>query len=385
MHGEEGESAENLNSFRFYKKNWCVFLKPDRISYYSAANELTVEKDQNNDSILKFIQLYGYKKNSTYKNNEKEKGSCDCVIICDDKKITTICNPGKYDNTEAIKDFEYEDGIDSVDDHYNYIVVNGSDVILIMDEYIKDIKLTYIKNIKNMKQVNVGFISESDFIKNVNGEYFCIAGLTEQQKLQLYNEQGFTSLYKELSTEIAEREKKEKEEKQKKIKNDKELSEYVKSKDELLVPVVFSNPDFHNDDLMHGASIYDASTKNSTGSYYYSDNPDVQALYGIQESGWRGHAYRGMIINVEKAKESVDKKGNLNLYIPDGTQGKIIGTGGMNIKFVKNQLRKKGVHFRDIKLVPVKVKDDPNDDLPKITLDIMKAAIQRHKREKSIS
>ena len=138
------------------------------------------------------------------------------------------------------------------------------------------------------------------------------------------------------------------------------------------MPVVYSNPSRDDTDEMSGAVIYDASKNESTGSYYYSDNPDVQALYGIQEKGWRGYAYRGMIINVEMAKK-LARAGKLHLDVPEEAMGRIIGSKGSNINFVTANLRKKGVDVSKIILHP-KTKEEM-----KITLDAIEKAIREQK------
>jgi transcription antitermination factor NusA-like protein len=73
----------------------------------------------------------------------------------------------------------------------------------------------------------------------------------------------------------------------------------------------------------------------------------MQALYGIQEKGWRGYAYRGMIINVEMAKK-IARAGKLHLDVPEEAMGRIIGSKGSNINFVTANLRKKGVDVSKI-------------------------------------
>jgi len=323
-----------------------------------------MKKENNESSIPEVIQLYGGKDTD---------GKCNCIIMCNGKKITTICNPGEYNDKEKITEFEYKDKIDYIETHNNYIIINNNEIVFVEGDWVKGAKSTHLRDIKNMQQVKAEYLSESDFIKNDNG-CFCIAGLTEQQKLQLYEEQGFTELYEKLSTEIAKKQKEQQEKIQRKLENDKKLNQYVKSAQSVLVPVVYSNPSRDDEDEMSGAVIYDASENKSIGAYYYGDNPDVQALYGIQEKGWRGSAYRGMVINVEMAKK-LARAGKLHLDVPEEAMGRIIGSKGSNINFVTAKLREKGVDVSKIILHP-KTKEEM-----KITLESVEKAIREQKKQ----
>lgn len=122
---------------------------------------------------------------------------------------------------------------------------------------------------------------------------------------------------------------------------------------------------------MNEAKIYNEEGTSTYGRYH-ADDENVQALYGIQEKGWRGHAYKGLIINVEMAKK-LAQKGKLHFNVPEEAMGKIIGRQGSNIQYVTEKLRKKGVNVSKIILHP-KTKEEMS-----ITLDTIKENIQKNK------
>lgn len=318
-------------------------------------------KEETEKEIPDFIQLFG----------DKDKRYCNAAIICNGKNIKVICQPGST-KEEKVIDFEYEDKISSIVAHDNYIVVNNSDIIMTEGKY-SDVKILSFKNIKNIQEVKSNFISEQDFIENENG-CFCTDELTEEEKLKLYMEQGFEKEYEKLRSFIEKRDKEEKE-RQIEVKEEKqELKDYIDSTKALLVPVVYSNP---SDDItMDYGRVYDAENSSITHGRYYEDDENVQALYGIQEKGWRGRAYRGMIINVEMAKK-LAKSGKLHLDVPEEAMGKIIGSKGSNINAVTVKLKEKGVNVFKIILHP-KSKEEMTIALEKIAKTIREQKGQTH-------
>lgn len=368
--GRKGRKLEDMNASDFYRTDWLINSNQDSILYYSAQNEVKMEKGENDGSLPEVIQLYGESNSFANETYGKEKGSCNCILMCNGKKITAIFNPGEYKDEEKITEFEYEDKIESIEVFDNYIVINNSEIIMVNGEYSKDIKLTSLKNVKNMQNVKATFLKPNYFIENEQG-CFCIEGLSEQEKLELYKNQGFDDLYQKLESEIQKRTQEEEKEAKKQENEKKELKNHVYSADSLLVPVVYSNP---KDNMsMNEAKIYNEEGTSTYGKYY-ADDENVQALYGIQEKGWRGNAYKGLIINVEMAKK-LAQKGKLHFNVPEEDMGKIIGKQGSNIQYVTEKLRKKGVNVSKIILHP-KTKEEMS-----ITLNTIKENIEKNKNK----
>lgn len=190
---------------------------------------MTLEKEESN--IPEIIELSGNKRKSEYVEKEK-----NCLILCNGKKIAVICNPGKIsfsknDYGEKIKNLEYEEKINSIEIYDNYITINNDEVIIAeaKKDYGGEVDATNIKNIKNMQQIQEKYLSTKDFIENENG-CFCTGGLSEEEKLKLYKEQGFTDLYEKLELEIIKKEeaKRKEEKRQEEARN--KTNEYLEGK-----------------------------------------------------------------------------------------------------------------------------------------------------------
>ena len=343
------------------RHDWLVSSNKDVISYYSDYSEIKVENEDGSDT--KLIQLTTSEEENLYKGQ-----GCRCILICNGRKIIAICNPASHDK-EKIMNFETKEKVESIETYKNYAVINGNEVFVVKGDSCEAEGVLKLENVKNMQQINEDCLSEKDFIQNENG-CFCIKGLSEEERLKLYKEHGFTELYENLEAEIIERNNKEKEEQEAKLRNDERLYKAIETTHSLLVPVVYHDPDFYEE--TNGARVYLGEKNVKTHAIYYDDNPKVQALYGIQEPGWSDSAYRGMAINVEMAKKLV-KNGKLHFDVPEEAMGKIIGRNGTNINWVTEQLRKKGVNVSRIILHP-KSKEEMA-----IKLESIEKAIQEQK------
>ena len=343
------------------RHDWLVSSNKDVISYYSDYSEIKVENEDGSDT--KLIQLTTSEEENLYKGQ-----GCRCILICNGRKIIAICNPASH-NKEKIMNFETKEKIESIETYKNYAVINGNEVFVVKGDFCEAEGVLKLENVKNMQQINEDCLSEKDFIKNDNG-CFCIKGLSEEERLKLYKEQGFIELYEKLEAKIIERNNKEKEKQEAKLKNDEKLYKIIEPIHSLLVPVVFRNPDESH--TMDGASIYLGENNVKTHTIYYDDNPKIQALYGVQEPGWSYSGYRGLVINVEMAKKIV-RNGKLHLDVPEEAMGMIIGRKGSNINFVTKRLMEKGVDVSKIILHP-KSKEEMQ-----IRLENIEKAIQEQK------
>lgn len=297
----------------------------------------------------------------------------DTIGFVDGKKVRISDENGK------LSTFEIEEDIQRVEIKNGYVLINN-DIICCGARYNestfssdKNIE-PFCKRIKNIdyfeqyiQQNNK--IYQKNFIENENGCFF-EEGLSEEERLKLYKEQGFTELYEKLEAKIIERNNKEKEKQEAKLKNDEKLYKIIEPIHSLLVPVVFRNPDESH--TMDGASIYLGENNVKTHTIYYDDNPKIQALYGVQEPGWSYSGYRGLVINVEMAKKIV-RNGKLHLDVPEEAMGMIIGRKGSNINFVTKRLMEKGVDVSKIILHP-KSKEEMQ-----IRLENIEKAIQEQK------
>ena len=229
-----------------------------------------------------------------------------------------------------------------IDIHNRYVVIDGTTVIL-YDHYCDSI----YRNVQNATALAwVDEKSGYDLIgkkivfqtNDEGGKCFHIPPMSAEQRLEFYQQNGFHRAALDLSSAI-EREKREKEAEEAKRRADVEkLQNFVRSKNCLLVEVVFRNGSPDGD----GATIRAGENDGEIVGKYYPDDPTCQYLYGIQEKGWTGIARRGMLINVEKAKAEM-KNGNLHLDVPETAMGEIIGKNGAHIKATEAALRQKGL------------------------------------------
>lgn len=326
--------------------------------------------------------------NYTYRKNgeiplmviEREEKGPTCKLFYTQKRA------GFVDGTKVVASYkgekfrsvEINEEIKKIETKEGPIVIN--DNIVCQYGYSKVI-LNRINNMEYFNQASKSRrnifgeveISQSDIIENDRGCFY-IGGLYEEERLTFYKENGFEERYEKLHRMITEREEKAREEERAKIQKEmeerKRLREYVELSDSLLVPVYFSNPDFSG--TMNLAKIYDAYDKRTVHGRYYSDEDCVQALYGVQEKGWQGYAYKGFLINVKLAKKLV-RGGKLHLDVPQEDMGQIIGSKGGNINWVTEMLQDKGVNISKIILHP-KSKDEM-----KTSLEEIKKAIDKNR------
>lgn len=279
---------------------------------------------------------------------------------------------------DKFKRVEINEEIEKIETKEGPIVIN--DNIVCQFGYSQAI-LKRINNIEYFNQASksrrnifgVVEIWKNDIIENDRGCFY-IGGLSEKERLTFYKENGFEERYEKLHKMITDREEKAREEerakKQKEIDEKKDLESYVDSTGSLLVPVYFSNPDFSGD--MNLGKIYDAYDKSTVHGRYYREEDCVQALYGVQEKGWRGYAYKGFLINVKLAKKLV-RNGKLHLDVPQEDMGQIIGSRGSHINAVTESLQEKGVNVSKIILHP------KSRDEMKTSLEEIKKAIDKNK------
>lgn len=279
---------------------------------------------------------------------------------------------------DKFKRVEINEEIEKIETKEGPIVIN--DNIVCQFDYSQAI-LKRINNIEYFNQASksrrnifgVVEIWKNDIIENDRGCFY-IGGLSEKERLTFYKENGFEERYEKLHKMIAEREEKAREEERAKIQKEmnekKKLRDYVELSGSLLVPVYFSNPDFSG--TMNLAKIYDAYDKRTVHGRYYKDEDYAQALYGVQEKGWPGCAYKGFLINVKLAKKLV-RGGKLHLDVPQEDMGQIIGSKGSNINWVTEKLQDKGVNVSRIILHP-KSRDEMETSLEEI-----KKAIDKNK------
>ena len=313
------------------------------IYYFSSKNEFILEREEQERKYPEIIQIVS---KGQYKNERAN-------LICNGNNIKVITNPGTSD--ESVIDYNRKEKIETIDTYGNCIVINGSNIILI-DQNNKDNLVSIFENVENFKNENFENLSSKDFIENDNG-CFCIVGLSEEEKLKLYKEKGFTKLYEELIEEI---DKRKEEEKAKEEKINK-VNDYLEGK-------VFS--------LCHIRKRSGfPQTIVEADNIEFVENDNTVKLYEIQCSGWSyGTVYETGIINVEEAKKNT-KMGKLHLDIPEEHMGKIIGHKGSNINAVTEQLRQKGVDVSKIILHP-KSKEEI-----KITLEKIEEAVKKQRSQ----
>lgn len=224
-----------------------------------------------------------------------------------------------------------------IDIHNRYVVIDGTTVIL--DSIYRNVQnasaLAWIDEKSGYDLIGKKIV----FQTNDEGKCFHIPPMSSDEcRLEFYQQNGFHRAALDLSSAI-EREKREKEAEEAKRRADVEkLQNFVRSKNCLLVEVVFRSGSPDGD----GAIIRAGENDGEIVGKYYSDDPTCQYLYGIKEKGWTGIARRGMLINVEKAKAEM-KNGLLHLDVPKAAMGEIIGKKGAHIKATEEALRQKGL------------------------------------------
>ncbi len=334
----------------------------EALTYYSYDNELTLKKEESN--ISEIIELSGCE-------GEYYKQYKNCLILCNGKKIAVICNPGKIslrkdDYCEKILNIEYEEKIDSIEVYDNYITINNDDVIIVEEKKVfsfstgGEVDATHIKDIKNMQQIQEKYISTKDFIKNENG-CFCTSGFSEEEKLKLYKEQGFTDLYEKLELEIMKKQEAQRKEEKMKEEARNKTNEYLEGK-------VLSLCHIRRSVRRYGKII-------EAGHVDFVENDNAVLLYEIQEKGWPyGPVYESGIINISEAKKRI-RGGKLHLDVPEEAMGKIIGIKGYNIDKTTKELQEKGLDLSKIILHP-KSKEEI-----KIKLEKIENAIKKQKEQ----
>ena len=222
-------------------------------------------------------------------------------------------------------------------------LLDGDRVLFHDGKVIEGVKNT--SDIPNtIKTDKYASIYSSNFHRSDDGEIMFVPhfGMTDMEKekaIDFYESHGFRKKAASMRAEIREEEERLSSENQK-------LDEFIKRSSDLLIPVIFHNGDFYTAD---GAKIYSLTSHTCHGRYD-ENSPACQYLYGIQEKGWRGHAEKGMLINILAARCSM-RNGVLHLNVPKSAMGRIIGTKGVNISRIKEALRKKGLKdLRDIRL-----------------------------------
>lgn len=264
--------------------------------------------------------------------------------------------------------FEIEEKIQDIDIKNDYVLINGN--IVCCGARYKEMRWAvnekiapFCKKINNPKRIedfmkDSNKIEQSSFIENENGCFF-IEGLTENEQLRLYKENGFSELYEKLESKVmARQEEKEAEERKVNEARDK-ANEYFEGK-------VLSLCHLRKHSSNRGKII-------EADNVEFVENDDAVVLYEKEEKGWSyGPVYDVGIIYVPEARKNT-KYGKLHLDVPEDLMGKIIGKQGSNINNVTNALKEKGIDLSKIILHP-KSKEEI-----KITLQNIEKAIKEQK------
>lgn len=272
------------------------------------------------------------------------------------------------DEKGELSTFEIEEEIQSIEVQNGYVLINGS--ILCCGARYKekswshDEKITpFCKKINNPKRIenfmkDVNSLQQSSFIENENGCFFT-EGLTEEEKLRLYQENGFSELYEKLESTIIARQEAQREEER--------IIEEAKNKtNEYLEGKVLSLCHLRKNSSYRGKII-------EADNVEFVENEDAVVLYEKQEKGWGyGPVYDTGIIYVPEAKKRA-KGGKLHLDVPEDLMGMIIGRQGANINGVTAILKEKGVDLSKIILHP------KSRNEIKITLDSIEKVIKEQR------
>lgn len=274
------------------------------------------------------------------------------------------------DEKGELSTFELEEEIESIEVQNGYVLINGS--ILCCGARYKekswssDEKIAPLcKKINNPKRIETFMqdsnrIQQSSFIENENGCFF-IEGLTEEEKLRLYQENGFSELYEKLESAIIARQEAQKEEERRIEEAKNKTNEYLEGK-------VLSLCHLRKRSSRRGKII-------EADNVEFVENDDAVVLYEKEEKGWGyGPVYDTGIIYVPEARKRT-KGEKLHLDVPEDLMGMIIGRQGSNINGVTAVLREKGIDLSRIILHP------KSREEIKITLDSIEKAVREQRAQ----
>lgn len=274
------------------------------------------------------------------------------------------------DEKGELSTFELEEEIESIEVQNGYVLINGS--ILCCGARYKekswpsDEKIAPLcKKINNPKRIETFMqdsnrIQQSSFIENENGCFF-IEGLTEEEKLRLYKENGFSELYEKLESSIITRQEAQREEERKIEEAKNKTNEYLDGK-------VLSLCHLQKRSSYRGKII-------EADNVEFVENDDAVVLYEKEGKGLSyGTVYDTGIIYVPEARKRT-KGGKLHLDVPEDLMGMIIGKQGSNINSVTAILREKGIDLSRIILHP------KSREEIKITLDSIEKAVREQRAQ----
>ena len=286
----------------------------------------------------------------------------DTVGFIDGKKVRISDEMGK------ISTFEIEEDIKSIDIQSGYVLINGN--ILCCGARYKEKSwaseekiVPFCSKINNPKRIEKFMedsttIQQNSFIENENGCFF-IEGLTEEEKLRLYKENGFSELYEKLESTIIVRQEAQREEERKKEEARNKTNEYLEGK-------VLSLCHLRKRWSPRGEII-------EADDVEFVKNDNAVVLFEREEKGWGyGPVHEAGIINVTEARKRTREK-KLHLDVPEDVMGIIIGKQGSNINAVTSILREKGIDLSRIILHP------KSREEIKITLESIEKAIREQK------
>ena len=213
-----------------------------------------------------------------------------------------------------------------------------------------------------MKDRDCVVIHQSSFVENENGCFF-IEGLTEEEKLRLYQENGFSELYEKLESEITARQEAQRKEKIRIEEARNKTNEYLEGKILSLCHLRKYRSD--RGEIIEAENVE------------FVKNNDAVVLYERQEKGWSyGPVYDTGIIYLPEARKRA-KNGKLHLDVPEDIMGVIIGRQGSNIKRVTENLQEKGIDLSKIILHP-KSRDEIQITLDSIEKMVKEQRTQEH-------
>lgn len=288
----------------------------------------------------------------------------DTIGFVDGSKVRLSDEKGK------LSTFEIEEEIQSIEVQNGYVLINGS-ILCCGARYkgkswSRDEKIApFCKKISNPKRIEVfmqesNSIQQSSFIENENGCFFT-EGLTEEEKLRLYQENGFSELYEKLESTIIARQEAQKEEERRIEEAKNKTNEYLEGK-------VLSLCHLRKRSSRRGEII-------EADNVEFVENDDAVVLYEKEEKGWGyGPVYDTGIIYVPEAKKRT-KGGKLHLDVPEDLMGMIIGRQGANINSVTAILKEKGIDLSRIILHP------KSREEIKITIDSIEKAIKEQRAQ----
>lgn len=272
------------------------------------------------------------------------------------------------DEKGELSTFEIEEEIQSIEVQNGYVLINGR-ILCCGAKYkekswSRDEKIApFCKEINNPKRIEVfmqysNSIQQSSFIENENGCFFT-EGLTQEEKLRLYKENGFSELYEKLESTIIARQEAQREEERRIEDAKNKTNEYLEGK-------VLSLCHLRKRSSSRGKII-------EADNVEFVENDNAVVLYEKEEKGWGyGPVYDAGIIYVPEAKKRT-KGGKLHLDVPEDLMGMIIGRKGANINSVTAILKEKGIDLSRIILHP------KSREEIKITLDNIEKAIEEQR------